>query len=398
VLWPADAGANHLQLWPGQCGLRYNCGKFRLPHTPVPLHSATPPQVTFCLRLESYDQLQHPLLLQLACRELVLPELPLPEPPCPRGAASTLAAAATAAAVAAAEAAAVVQLLGQPTFQQHSGACLRRLGNYPVRAAELVPGLLHSFPRLQCVGLQANHEWALDVGRALPPGCLPPSLWRLEARLGPLEGLHWLPAEPLDQVRICARSVRLWDAQPPLSCTALRLEAAHRLTVSVEVLWSLEGLQSLELVASHGDLTLRPLPANEPAVWAQQPGPIYDYALPGPALAAKWLRCLAPLFAAGRRLQQLSLAAQRMFLLVHNAEEDANGYVEPGLELTLLSPLPPPPDGAWPVPFPAASPQLAMDTSEAGLAGELRTHVPAAPSGTTVLVVAREAAAGLAQR
>lgn len=180
-------------------------------------------------------------------------------------------------------------------------------------------------------------------------------------------------------------------APAPRSCAALRLEAAHRLTVSVESLWSLESLEMLELEA-HGDLTLRPLPADEPAVWAQQPGPVYDYALPALALMAKWLRCCAPLLAPGRRLYALSLAAHRMFLLVHNAEDDLNGYMDPGLELTLLSPLPPPPDGAWPVPYPAALPPLALDASEGGLAGALRTHVPGAPSGITALRVAREAA------
>lgn len=148
----------------------------------------------------------------------------------------------------------------------------------------------------------------------------------------------------------------------------------------------------LELEA-HGDLTLRPLPADEPTVWAQQPGPIYDHALPAPALMAKWLHCCAPLLAPGRRLQGVSLVAQRMFLLVHNAEDDLNGYMDPGLELTLLSPLPPPPDGAWPVPYPAALPPLALDASEGGLAGALRTHVPGAPRGITALRLAREAAA-----
>ncbi len=193
-----------------------------------------------------------------------------------------------------------------------------------------------------------------------------------------------------------AHSVPLCVLSPPRSCSSLRLEAAHRLTVSVESLWTLDGLERLELEVAHGDLTLRPLPADEPAVWAQQPGPVYDYSLPAPALAAKWLRCLAPLFAPGRRLQGLSLAAQRMFLLVHNAEADLHGYMDPGLELTLLSPLPPPPDGAWAVPFPAASPPLALEASEAGLAGALRTHVPGAPAGTTVLSVVREAAAAAA--
>ena len=144
---------------------------------------------------------------------------------------------------------------------------------------------------------------------------------------------------------------------------------------------------------AHGDLTLRPLPADEPAAWAHQPGPVYDYALPAPALVSKWLHCLAPLFAPGRRLGGLSLAAQRMFLLVHNAEVDLHGYVDPGLELTLLSPLPPPPDGAWPVPHPADSPPLAVHASEGGLAGALCTHVPGAPVGATRLAVARDAAA-----
>ncbi len=110
----------------------------------------------------------------------------------------------------------MAQLLGQPAFQRCSGACLQALGNYPLRAAALAPALLHSFPRLQCVGLQAAHEWALDIGRVLPPGCLPRSLCQLEARLGSLEGLHWLPPAPLAHVRICARTVRLWNAQPPL--------------------------------------------------------------------------------------------------------------------------------------------------------------------------------------
>lgn len=118
--------------------------------------------------------------------------------------------------MAAAEAAAVVQLLGHPAFQQRSGACLASLGNYPVRAAALAPALLHRFPQMQRVGLQAAHEWALDVGRVLPPGSLPPSVRQLEARLGSLEGLHWLPPVPLAQAHICTRNVRLWEAQPPL--------------------------------------------------------------------------------------------------------------------------------------------------------------------------------------
>ena len=116
----------------------------------------------------------------------------------------------------------------------------------------------------------------------------------------------------------------------PCSCAALRLTGAHRLTVSVEALWSLDSVQRLELAAPGGDLTLRPLPADELALWAQQPGPVYDYGLPAQALVAKWLRCAAPLLAPGRALRGLSLAAQRLFLLVHNADPDEHGYMDPG--------------------------------------------------------------------
>ena len=61
-----------------------------------------------------------------------------------------------------------------------------------------------------------------------------------------------------------------------------------------------------------------------------------------------------------------------------------------GMELQLLSPLPPPPDGVWAAPAPAGGPPLAVDAAEGGLAGALRSHVPGGPVGTCVLSVARE--------
>ena len=152
-----------------------------------------------------------------------MPEQPLPEPPTHlRGAANAQACLDAAVAAAAAEALAAVQLLASPAFQQRSGPRLESLINLPARAAALAPALLHAFPRLQRLGLQVAHEWALDVGRVLPPGCLPRRLQHLEARLGTLEGLHWVPAGlPLAEASITARTVRLWDAQPPLRCVSV---------------------------------------------------------------------------------------------------------------------------------------------------------------------------------
>lgn len=64
----------------------------------------------------------------------------------------------------------------------------------------------------------------------------------------------------------------------------------------------------------------------------------------------------------------------------------------PGLELQLLSPLPPSPDGVWAAPTPVGGPPLAVDAADGGLAGFLRSHVPGAPAGACVLAVGREPA------
>lgn len=352
-------------------------------------------QLTLRLCLSSWSELSHPLLRQARCSELVLPEAPLPEPPAlQRG--QLAAAAAEAAAVAAAEAEAAVVLLSSTAFQQRSGASLTALVNLPARAAALAPRLLHAYPRLTSLGLQAAHEWDFDIGSpgVLAPGFFPPGLQRLQASAGRIEGLHWLPDAPLAAAHLSARCLRLMEAHVgPLACTHLSLTGEQRLTASVEALRSLEACTHLALSAPAGDLLLRPLPADESSVWAWLPGPVFDYGLPAPALLAKWLRVLAPLLAEGRPLRSLAAGAQRFFLMTHNHDW---AYADPGMEVQLLAPLPPPADGACPAPWGTSLPPLAVDAAEGGLAASLRSHAPGAPPGTCQLAILRERAASAA--
>jgi hypothetical protein len=302
-------------------------------------------QVHFRLRVDSTQELAHPVLQRVRCRELALPELgTLPQPDF--GGRNMLlnvdAVFAPAMAALDRHAASVAGLLSNPAFVLANGGSLAALRNLPPCAPAQAPQLLGGFHNLGSLGLQHTNFRSLNRYRLeelMQPAFFPPSLRHL--RVWSNEHIAcggWLPSQHLESLELHAWMVTLGGSgqMGGHGCTSLTVHGASRLELGVGAMLGprFDGLRRVVLSSvAGGGLRLCPLAADE--AWlahdiAQQPGAAEDPDGCGQALLRRWLRILSPLFlAADSSLQSFQATARNLQLATGIGEQQGSSLLPP---------------------------------------------------------------------
>ena len=305
-------------------------------------------QVTFHLRLEAAEELQHPLLRTLRISRLSLRHTAAEpaggtaeEEAGGEGQEDVEAAIQTwqqrEQQLAADVTARLSVLLADAAVRGRLSADLRGLACLPAATAVDRPQLLEGFQRLACVHLMGSGSMEEAEAR-VQPSFFPASTQLIAVqRYGNLRGLGWLPTRRLSVVEVDAIVVDLVSPQPQLAIDQLRLSGLLVLQASVEalacldcqqvtlmasgccpVLGSADSADQLDHLMHPGMLAMQPHTAG-PEDWTNRAAGLQAALRPLPSNAlqerlAPWALALHPLFSQQPRLQSVRLLGMELQL------------------------------------------------------------------------------------